>query len=930
MRFSVRLAILFLVFAATLAFATGIAVVMRNDLAAGIIVREFASRGANAELQVTKLSWNEIILQDLVVEELRIGRMQLTYSIRELAKGQIRTANIEGLAASIDLTGDTPPLGGLQRLFSEFGTPNQTNDAGPPSLPPLPNVTIEDAQVSVLLPEREIRIGAYGGLEPNNAGGEIGLSFEAESGPFLATGDLRVLLEGTNIALLAVETNLTDSARAVEFTLNTLSEPLDIDRPELQLRLTGAGDVSALAAYTALDNAQRLKSGTFQVNVEGIVALPLLSESLLGSAHGEMTFALALSELTLANPGNLPAWMLDRIDAELSGIFALQQAAISSALTAEMRYAEYETTFDFSAPEMRATLNEDYSLQSLDLNAFVAAGAAIATPYGTLGAIALEGSLSDLLSGASGSFQVHATAPELRLAAVSAREAVVDARASLSPSADGYRLFLDAPGQVSLAALSLPAMLPIEALSGQVLAANLELVAQEEGYSFRQSAQVRLPDLSLAVERGDASPLLVQIESGPIDIESTGTPAGPVRFTAATSVGALEIPELSLLTQNAEVNFSGITGGEINARLHGGTVSHAAENPFYTPLRPDLHMIQSGDHISFDGDLHGAGDLLTISVRGEHDLAIGGGNMRFLVEALSFGPGGATESSVSPLLASMENLGGLVDGEANFSWSERGVDTSGRLKLEQMSFRRSGMTIEGLATELTLDRLLPPRSLPSQILTIRRIDTGFTELDSLDLRFKLDTTEDGTPRVYADTLSMNIAGGRIVAQGGTIDPTTGESNIPLRAENLDLAQLLAHIGLEELTGEGQLNGMIPVSIGVNGASIEGATLQAGSSGIVAYRSERAREALASGGDAVNLMLDALEDFHYDSLGLTLSKPVAGDTEVRLRMEGHNPGVLEGHPFDINISLTGDADPLLEALLAGQQLSNDLLRSITGQ
>ena len=212
-----------------------------------------------------------------------------------------------------------------------------------------------------------------------------------------------------------------------------------------------------------------------------------------------------------------------------------------------------------------------------------------------------------------------------------------------------------------------------------------------------------------------------------------------------------------------------------------------------------------------------------------------------------------------------------------------------------MSFRRSGMTIEGLATELNLDRLLPPRSLPSQILTIRRIDTGFTELDSLDLRFKLDTTEDGTPRVYADTLSMNIAGGRIVAQGGTIDPTTGESNIPLRAENLDLAQLLAHIGLEELTGEGQLNGTIPLRIGLNGASIEVATLQAGSSGVVAYRSERAREALASGGDAVNLMLDALEDFHYDSLGLTLSKPVTGDTEITFRMEGNNPAVLEGHP-----------------------------------
>lgn len=88
--------------------------------------------------------------------------------------------------------------------------------------------------------------------------------------------------------------------------------------------------------------------------------------------------------------------------------------------------------------------------------------------------------------------------------------------------------------------------------------------------------------------------------------------------------------------------------------------------------------------------------------------------------------------------------------------------------------------------------------------------------------------------------------------------------------------------------------------------------------------------MPAGGDAVALMLDALEDFHYNDLSLTLNKPVAGDTRITLHLEGANPTVLEGHPFDLNISLTGDADPLLAAFFAGRQLSNDLLLSITGQ
>ena len=88
--------------------------------------------------------------------------------------------------------------------------------------------------------------------------------------------------------------------------------------------------------------------------------------------------------------------------------------------------------------------------------------------------------------------------------------------------------------------------------------------------------------------------------------------------------------------------------------------------------------------------------------------------------------------------------------------------------------------------------------------------------------------------------------------------------------------------------------------------------------------------MASGGDAVTLLLDALEDFHYSGLDMSLNKPIAGDTQITLRLQGNNPTLLEGHPFDLNISLTGNADPLLEALTIGRTMSNDFLRSITGQ
>ena len=45
------------------------------------------------------------------------------------------------------------------------------------------------------------------------------------------------------------------------------------------------------------------------------------------------------------------------------------------------------------------------------------------------------------------------------------------------------------------------------------------------------------------------------------------------------------------------------------------------------------------------------------------------------------------------------------------------------------------------------------------------------------------------------------------------------------------------------------------------------------------------------------------------------------------MLGSNPEVLDGHPFDINLNLETDLAPLLDALGAGQRLSEELMERI---
>lgn len=307
------------------------------------------------------------------------------------------------------------------------------------------------------------------------------------------------------------------------------------------------------------------------------------------------------------------------------------------------------------------------------------------------------------------------------------------------------------------------------------------------------------------------------------------------------------IGETDLLLEGAGVGASGTAHGMVRARIHGGAISHTAELPLFTALTPDLQITQNADQIAIVGELRGANGFPIVSVEGGHDLGIGGGEIQFVLGELLFGPGGKTGVAVSPVLASMRDLRGRLSGSAGFAWTGDGFENEGQLEIAGFSFRRDGMSVEGVNTRVSLDRLFPVRSLPSQHLSIARIDVGIEEVTALDMNFMVDSNADGVPRVFTEALGMNFAGGRVSATGGTIDPTTADADLTIMAENLDLAQILSRIGVEELTGEGMLNGTIPVSLRAGGASIEGAVLQADAPGIVAFRSDEARQALASGG-----------------------------------------------------------------------------------
>ena len=76
---------------------------------------------------------------------------------------------------------------------------------------------------------------------------------------------------------------------------------------------------------------------------------------------------------------------------------------------------------------------------------------------------------------------------------------------------------------------------------------------------------------------------------------------------------------------------------------------------------------------------------------------------------------------------------------------------------------------------------------------------------------------------------------------------------------------------------------------------------------------------------MNLLLQAMQDFHYTELSLALDKSVAHDLVAQLSLLGNNPEVKEGQDFRLNVRLETDIDKILRKINDGYSISHEILR-----
>ena len=340
-------------------------------------------------------------------------------------------------------------------------------------------------------------------------------------------------------------------------------------------------------------------------------------------------------------------------------------------------------------------------------------------------------------------------------------------------------------------------------------------------------------------------------------------------------------------------NFNGQVEGRLaDLRLQGALVSDSG-------LEIDL-TVQLGP----DG-------AVSISV---NSLIEGNKGLRALAEAFSGWPALLTVDSGSANVAAGFRLGSKGDLKVN-----------GSINLETVTgvFDRtafSGMTgevvalLEGDRIAAQLKELTVEQVNPGIALNSIRFTGGYTAPVASALEGRLNVKQ----------AQAQFLEGLLLIPPGSYDLEGGAGRVPVQVQDISLERLMEVYPAEGLGGNGLLSGRIPISFSRDGIQVEQGRVSAEAPGGRLQLPADKLQAMLGGNQAMDLVVQALQNFHYSVLSSTIDYDNTGKLTLDLRIEGENPDVRGGQPVILNLNLEDD----IPALLTSLQLSGRVNEAVT--
>jgi len=531
-----------------------------------------------------------------------------------------------------------------------------------------------------------------------------------------------------------------------------------------------------------------------------------------------------------------------------------------------------------------------------------------------VGRVALVGGVEGLLGEPAGEIDLSVDLPAVERRGVRARDVSLRLPLRLESGEGGRRLRVRAPGRLRGARVGLP---------GAYRLAGPAAVAIPDGRLQLAAAQryrLKLEPESLRLEPTDAQAALpaVAVEAG--ELALTGHLNAGDLERLALRAGAARLPGQGVAMEGVAATWRPSARSDW-LRFEIARLQRAQAEPRVPPvqLQGRVSREPSAYGLAGQGTL-GAG-AAPFEFAGEVEPGGTSGQVNVTLPPLEFRPESLQPRALLSSLNGLAQVRGRIGGQLEVVWDDGGLRGRARARIRDFGFARGPLEVAGLSGNLELARLRPPRTRQRQRLEASRFRAGLT-IDEPRMAFAVARLPSGGTGLHVAEAQGRLLDGTVAVRDWAFDPAARVHKFAVRVDGISLAQTLERLRIPSLEGRGTLSGRVPVSVTPRGIAVRDGRLR-GRDGHIRYRPARA-ERLAGGSRMLSLTLRALRDFRYDRIEIGVDRHLGGNSRVDIHLLGHNPDVLDGHPFDFNIALTGEVAPLLEAVVRGRALTHALI------
>jgi hypothetical protein len=149
-----------------------------------------------------------------------------------------------------------------------------------------------------------------------------------------------------------------------------------------------------------------------------------------------------------------------------------------------------------------------------------------------------------------------------------------------------------------------------------------------------------------------------------------------------------------------------------------------------------------------------------------------------------------------------------VSAYADLKIDGNGPQGAGRLKINNGRVNQDelALLLDGIDLAVQMDDLLQIKSAPQQRLQVGQLTLGDLRADNLDVDFQIEDPE----TLFIEKAGLNWSQGRINTSALRINSGKADYDLTLFCDRLNLAQLLKQLGAAEASGDGTVNGRIPI------------------------------------------------------------------------------------------------------------------------